>query len=240
MEGRARAWFLGAWVCLALLVAILGWVAPHGVVVCRATLVAVPEPAGWRDWPLADPKAAWGGACPGDGVAREGWYGDGPGPPERWIRHDTSSGVFVVGGAPRAEEAPRERFVSAFRREPGGGVAFTSAEAAVCCLTLGLALAVILVGLAAARRRLRAAGALAASSRDAHLALSAGPASYRSAPAPRAREALEGAYDARSAEGARLAIGALRTSLLAVLGLFAVFLVCAGSFVLREWVRLMF
>jgi hypothetical protein len=146
----------------------------------------------------------------------------------------------VVGGAPRAEEAPRERFVSAFRREPGARIALTSTRAAASALTLGLALAVIVVGMRAARRRMRAAVALAASSRDAYLALTADPADYRRAPAPLAREAQAGPYDTRGAEGARLAIGALRASLLAVLGLFAVFLICAGSFVLREWVRLMF
>jgi len=106
--------------------------------------------------------------------------------------------------------------------------------------TLGLALAVLAFGLSAAKRRLRVAGELSESSRDAFLSLSSDPASYRRAPTTRARQAEDGAHDARSAEGARLAIRALRSALLAVAGLVALFFVCAGGVVLREWVRLMF
>jgi hypothetical protein len=239
MPGQTRAWFVGAWFCLAFLLAVAALAFPRCIVVCDAVLVSVAEPDGWRDWPLADPGTTCGGVCPGGDVPREGWDSvEGPVPPELWLRHDPSRGVFVVGGAPRTDEAPRERFMSAFQREPGRRLAFTSNRAAACSLLLGLSLAVLLVGMGAARRRLRVAERLVESLRGAHLALASDPATYRRAPTVKALEA--GAHDARSADGARLAVGALRTSLLAVAGLFALFLVSAGGVVLREWVRLMF
>jgi len=174
-------------------------------------------------------------------VPREGWDPeDGPKPPGLWLRQDPASEIFVVAGAPRREEAPRERFVTAFRREAGWLLAFKSTRAAACSATLGLALAVLIAGLVAARRRLRAAGALAESSREAFLALSSGPPSYRRVPTALARDAEDRTHQARSAEGMRHAVGALRTALIGVAGLVALFLVCAGGVALREWVRLMF
>jgi len=195
-----------------------------------ARLIAVPEPADWRTWPLAD-----------DPTVTYGWDPhEAPTPPELWLRHDPKSDLFVIGGTPRAEEAPLERFHSAFRREAGWHAEVKSSRAAACSVMLGLALAVLVAGLATARRRLRAAGALAESSREAFLSLSSDPPSYRSAPTAMAQKTEDAAHDARSRAGARREVGALRAALVGVAGLVTLFFVCAGGVMLREWVRLMF
>jgi hypothetical protein len=226
MPWRARAWFIGVWGCLALLLVFGAGVLPRFVSYCHATLTSTTEPDGWREWPVADPAAAGRGVCPRTGIPPVFFDpADAPARPELWIRRDERSGVLVVGAVPATDESPRERFLGAYRREDGPNLRFTSSGGAVFVLSLGLALATLIAGIATATGRLRATRRLAESMRRAHLSMACDSEGYRRPATPQAQDAAEVAYRAQMAEGVEHAVWPLRTALLAVAGLCALLMV---------------
>ncbi len=234
MEEQVRAWFAWAWGALAVLSAVAVVAVPRCLVTCDATLVPVREPsADWRAWPLADPEVARRRACPRASILGDALTTPPPSGPETWIRRDPTGDIFVVALVPRREEAPAERFASAFRRERGRRMSFSSPTTAACSLAIGLALAAMIAGLGVARRRIRAATRLANDVREAYAALAPDVPTYRGATVP----GVTASSDAHLTEGARRATRALGTAFAAVATLLGIFVVCAGYFVVRAWMR---
>jgi hypothetical protein len=197
MREEVRGWFVAAWGLLVLLAVLSCWVVPRSLVRC-AMLTPASEPAGWREWPLADPSAL-SGTCYRALGAYQGVYGKdddtprtgdavtlvtGPGDwfPGEWLRRDPAGDVYVIAGPPHSDEAPKEGFRVAVRRSPAGSLHFASLRGAVATAATGTLLGVMLVGLAVANLRLRTSRRLATVVRDAHLALAADPPTHRSVP----------------------------------------------------------
>jgi hypothetical protein len=155
------------------------------VVVCEESLPPVPEPTGWKSWPVAPELGGFGlsywlalpkyqrgyndvslvelGVCPGDGASLEPWFVGEPGDPsssqrhpsELRVRHSPDGAVHVVSG--RVDGAGPEQFVTAFRRHRERRVALLSWRAAACLGIDALAFVVLLAGIVRAVRKLRLA-----------------------------------------------------------------------------------
>jgi hypothetical protein len=222
-----RAWFVAAWVCLAVLAGVALWATSTCIALCRATVSQVAEPAGWREWPRSDRSVLCAGACPDVpyskcDVAQLLSGGESVG--LAWDRHEPGTDLFVIAGPPWKEEAPREHCWTALRRTTGWRVMYRADNALVVLPSLGLALAAMTAGFAVARRRLRAGSGLLTSEHDTRAALASGAPTYRVSPAPpgpppsiQARLAAT-----KGARGARRAIVVALVAVLAIFGLTVV------------------
>jgi hypothetical protein len=217
---RAKGWFYLGWTTLGLLAALTVLTARASVVRCDATLREVPEPDSWHDWPLSA-GAAHFEICPdGSPTAAHlvGWVEGG----NVWVR--AKGRTFVVAAAPRADEAPHERFVSAFRAELGGRYAFASRAGMFALIGLVSSLLVVLGGLSVGRARLRREPATRGKSPSL--------APYRQG--ARADEAAGERHEASRTQGA---IGAVRVALLLGAALFGLGAVAGGWSLVREVFR---
>jgi len=227
---RARAWFIAGWITVGGIVGLALLAGPSSIVACTTQVREVPEPEGWRAWPVTSESSMGGlGVCPDSSVTRvtralaEATVA--PRVDRRvWLRQNRDQGLVVIASVPTAQEAPSERFVLAFHAEHGRRLAFASRGAAAGAGVLGLSMALMLTGLVVARRRLRPAASREGAS------VSHGAAPYRRSTRP---EAPDGTDAARSAS----AIEALRSSLLAVAAVLGVSAVVAGGLLVREVLR---
>jgi len=234
MQGEVRGWFVAAWASVLLLVALAIGIAPSSIAVWDSTLTGVPEPEGWRTWPLADTATVQHGVCAGGR-----WFGGGSkacvpeaaGGTETWIRRAPDGRTFVVAGVATHDQAPEERFVWAFERTAGRRLSFTSRGAAACIATLAGGLALLALGLGVARRRLRRAAIAASAIWGAYSTLASASAAYRSPAATKAPASVQICLE----EGARGAKRALGTAFVALVVVFGVFVVSVGYVVLDAW-----
>jgi hypothetical protein len=178
-----RPWVIACVVAALVLGAALFSMMNRDLVACRNDLVEVPEPEGWRAWPIlpdlggyrieSEPGACVGhglqcgmietelrnaSLCPRGGVSLDGWF-DGniyQSPSEIALRE--SNGTFVAAGHSGMSPSDEERFVIAFRPRTGPPhLVFQHLRVAGACLVLALALLRLLAGGFKARRLVRRA-----------------------------------------------------------------------------------
>jgi hypothetical protein len=243
MRVEVRGWFLAAWLSIAALVAVGVWMTPRWIVACDATFAWIePEPDGWREWPLATSEevdAVERGGCWGGRFSFEQstpmFQGRPSGAPlDDWVRRDPSGEIFVGAGPPLGEEAPKERYLGAFRRTPGLCWGFTSKWAPVSLAVLGLLMGAIATGIGVARRRLQKATRLARSVHDAYARVASDPPTYRRSPVG----ADAGSAEACLREGARSAKRALVWGLVVAAAILLISVAGGTVFLVHEFYRL--